>query len=207
MTVAFKFIKKITNKIFKINSDVVNSSDKSDFLSKKERQKIKSSASFDTSKQKTTEENNLNDKTTGKPFLVNIGIDFGTRYSKICVRGPSDNKVSICSKNSDKILDSLIPSILFIDSNGVLSLPTFGTHEERKNDDVGNFYLIKEFAFKNFKESQKFINKVSEVAENENHHPDISFGWGYCKIKIFTHAIKGLAESDFILAAKIDKIY
>ena len=40
----------------------------------------------------------------------------------------------------------------------------------------------------------------------KNHHPDISFGWGYCKIKIFTHAIKGLAESDFILAAKIDNI-
>ena len=52
-----------------------------------------------------------------------------------------------------------------------------------KNDDVGNFYLIKEFAFKNFKESQKFINKVSEVAENENHHPDISFGWGTVKLK------------------------
>ena len=55
-------------------------------------------------------------------------------------------------------------------------------------------------------ESQKFINKTGSIAENENHHPDISFGWGYAKIKIFTHAINGLAESDFILAAKIDKI-
>ena len=76
---------------------------------------------------------------------------------------------------------------------------------EVKSDD-GNFYLIKEFSFKNFKESQNFINKVGDIAERENHHPDLSFGWGYCKIKIFTHAIKGLAESDFILAAKIDKI-
>ena len=76
---------------------------------------------------------------------------------------------------------------------------------EVKSED-GNFYLIKGFSFKNFKESQNFINKVGEIAENENHHPDLSFGWGYCKIKIFTHAIKGLAESDFILAAKIDKI-
>ena len=40
----------------------------------------------------------------------------------------------------------------------------------------------------------------------EGHHPDIAFGWGYAKIKIFTHAILGLAESDFILAAKVDKI-
>ena len=65
--------------------------------------------------------------------------------------------------------------------------------------------MIKNFKFKNFEESQKFVNKVGNIAEEENHHPDIVFGWGYCKIKIFTHAIKGLAESDFILAAKIDK--
>ena len=43
-------------------------------------------------------------------------------------------------------------------------------------------------------------------AENEGHHADIGFGWGYAKIKIYTHAIKGLHESDFVLAAKVDKI-
>ena len=76
-----------------------------------------------------------------------------------------------------------------------------------KSDDDESHYLIKEFKFKNFEESQTFVNKVGNVAETENHHPDISFGWGYCTVKIFTHAIKGLAESDFILAAKIDKIH
>jgi 4a-hydroxytetrahydrobiopterin dehydratase len=75
-----------------------------------------------------------------------------------------------------------------------------------KNDKEKSYFLIKEFKFKNFIESQNFVNSVSAVAEKEGHHPDISFGWGYCKIKIFTHSIKGLAESDFILAAKIDKI-
>tara|TARA_B100001094_G_C17464902_1_gene454604 strand:+ start:111 stop:446 length:336 start_codon:yes stop_codon:yes gene_type:complete len=75
-----------------------------------------------------------------------------------------------------------------------------------KSDDEKSFYLMKEFKFQNFIESQNFINKVGNLAEKESHHPDISFGWGYCKIKIFTHAIKGLAESDFILAAKIDNI-
>ncbi|MDC0937517.1 4a-hydroxytetrahydrobiopterin dehydratase [Pelagibacteraceae bacterium] len=75
-----------------------------------------------------------------------------------------------------------------------------------KNNEDRSFCLIKDFKFKNFAESQNFVNKVSNIAEQENHHPDILFGWGYCKIKIFTHAIKGLAESDFILAAKIDKI-
>jgi 4a-hydroxytetrahydrobiopterin dehydratase len=75
----------------------------------------------------------------------------------------------------------------------------------KKNDD-NNFFLEKKFSFTNFLESQNFINKVSSIAENENHHPDIFFGWGYAYIKIFTHAIKGLAESDFILASKIDQI-
>jgi 4a-hydroxytetrahydrobiopterin dehydratase len=75
-----------------------------------------------------------------------------------------------------------------------------------KNDDNKSFYLIKDFKFKNFKECLKFVNKIGYIAEEENHHPDINFGWGYCKVKIFTHAINGLAESDFILAAKIDKI-
>ncbi len=75
-----------------------------------------------------------------------------------------------------------------------------------KSNEDQSFYLIKNFKFKNFEESQSFVNKVGDIAEGESHHPDISFGWGYCKIKIFTHAIKGLAESDFILAAKIDKI-
>ena len=75
-----------------------------------------------------------------------------------------------------------------------------------KNDDEKIYFLIKEFKFKNFLESQDFVNKVGDIAETEGHHPDIWFGWGYAKIKIFTHAIKGLHESDFILAAKIDKI-
>ena len=68
------------------------------------------------------------------------------------------------------------------------------------------FYLYKKYEFKNFLESQIFINKVGEVSQNEGHHPDISFGWGYANIKITTHAIEGLSENDFILAAKIDQL-
>ena len=69
-----------------------------------------------------------------------------------------------------------------------------------------NFFLEKNFKFKNFIESQKFVNLIGNIAETEGHHPDIMFGWGYATIQIFTHKIKGLVESDFILAAKIDKI-
>ena len=75
----------------------------------------------------------------------------------------------------------------------------------KKNKDE-SFFIEKEFKFENFLHSQEFINKIGDIAEKEGHHPDIAFGWGYAKIKIHTHAIKGLAESDFVLAAKIDKI-
>ena len=68
------------------------------------------------------------------------------------------------------------------------------------------FFLKKKFLFKNFLESQKFIISIGRISEQEGHHPDITFGWGYAEIKINTHAIKGLSENDFILAAKIDQI-
>ena len=68
------------------------------------------------------------------------------------------------------------------------------------------FKLTKYFKFENFEKSLSFINQVSIIAETEGHHPDLSFGWGYANIIIFTHAVKGLTESDFILAAKIDQI-
>ncbi len=70
-----------------------------------------------------------------------------------------------------------------------------------------NIYLLeKKFTFKNFLESQNFVNEVGKISEIEGHHPDISFGWGYAKINITTHAIEGLSENDFILAAKIDEL-
>tara|TARA_B100001093_G_C26611564_1_gene920431 strand:- start:383 stop:727 length:345 start_codon:yes stop_codon:yes gene_type:complete len=68
------------------------------------------------------------------------------------------------------------------------------------------YFLEKKFNFLNFLESEKFVSKVGQISEQEGHHPDINFGWGYAKVTITTHAIKGLSENDFILAAKIDKI-
>jgi len=75
----------------------------------------------------------------------------------------------------------------------------------KENQDK-SYFLKKNYKFKNFIESQNFVNAVGKIAETENHHPDIHFGWGYAKIIIFTHSIKGLSESDFILASKIDQI-
>ena len=73
-------------------------------------------------------------------------------------------------------------------------------------NDKNIYFLEKKFKFKNFLASQDFVNKVGEISEQEGHHPDIMFGWGYAKINITTHAIEGLSENDFILASKIDKI-
>jgi len=97
---------------------------------------------------------------------------------------------------------------------GVLPFDTSEIHKYQKKVDgwdiIKNekkiFYLYKKYEFKNFLESKIFINKVGEISENEGHHPDISFGWGYAEIKITTHAIEGLSENDFILAAKIDQL-
>ena len=79
-----------------------------------------------------------------------------------------------------------------------------GWDVKKKENEI--YFLEKNFTFKNFSESQKFVNEVGKISEEEGHHPEISFGWGYAKINITTHAIKGLSENDFILAAKIDKI-
>ncbi len=75
---------------------------------------------------------------------------------------------------------------------------------EKGTDEI--FFLTKKFQFEDFLKSQNFVNEVGKISEEEGHHPDISFGWGYAEIKVTTHAIKGLSENDFILAAKIDKI-
>ena len=71
---------------------------------------------------------------------------------------------------------------------------------------VEEHHLQKDFKFKNFRDALAFVNLVGAQAEREGHHPDINFGWGYAQIKIWTHAIDGLSESDFILAAKIEML-
>jgi 4a-hydroxytetrahydrobiopterin dehydratase len=71
---------------------------------------------------------------------------------------------------------------------------------------INEHHLQKTYAFKNFRESLDFVNRVGELAEEQGHHPDISFGWGKADITIWTHKIDGLTESDFVLAAKIDRL-
>lgn len=66
--------------------------------------------------------------------------------------------------------------------------------------------ITREFAFKDFVEAMKFVNAVAAVAEAEAHHPDIYIFYNKVRFELSTHAMNGLSENDFILAAKIDEI-
>lgn len=67
-------------------------------------------------------------------------------------------------------------------------------------------WLSRDFKFKDFAEALAFVDKVGAIAESEGHHPDIQLGWGKATIELTTHAIDGLSENDFILAAKTDEL-
>jgi 4a-hydroxytetrahydrobiopterin dehydratase len=71
---------------------------------------------------------------------------------------------------------------------------------------VDEHHIVRSFKFPDFKSALAFVNKVGEVAEEQGHHPDILLGWGKVEITTWTHAVDGLSESDFILAAKIDQL-
>lgn len=68
--------------------------------------------------------------------------------------------------------------------------------------------IRREFKFKNFKEALAFVNRVGAVAESEGHHPNITIhSWNRVLIELYTHKINGLHENDFVMAAKIEKIF
>lgn len=72
---------------------------------------------------------------------------------------------------------------------------------------VEEHHITKTFKFRDFREALKFVNRVGELAEEQGHHPDIFLAWGKAGITLWTHAIDGLTESDFIMAAKMDQLY
>ena len=71
---------------------------------------------------------------------------------------------------------------------------------------MDNHHVEKEFKFPDFKAALDFVNRVGIIAEEQGHHPDIFLAWGRTEITLWTHAIDGLTESDFIMAAKIDQV-
>jgi len=104
----------------------------------------------------------------------------------------SDLECRACTGKTSKLSNSEISEKLILLNNWTI------------NDD-GNM-IYKKFIFKNFKKSLEFVNNIGKLAENEQHHPDLSLGYSYCLVMIHTHAIKSLSINDFILASKIDII-
>ncbi len=72
---------------------------------------------------------------------------------------------------------------------------------------VEEHHLLRSYSFPDFKTALDFVNRAGAIAENEGHHPDLLLSWGRVEAKIYTHKIEGLSESDFILAAKLDRAY
>jgi len=81
----------------------------------------------------------------------------------------------------------------------LLDLPGWKLSDDSKT-------ISKTFKFKDFRAALELTNKIGDIAELEDHHPDIELGWGKVKVTLWTHAISGLSENDFILAAKIETI-
>jgi 4a-hydroxytetrahydrobiopterin dehydratase len=71
---------------------------------------------------------------------------------------------------------------------------------------VKEHHIVRLFKFPDFKQALAFVNRVGELAEEQGHHPDILLAWGKVEITLWTHKIDGLTESDFIMAAKIDRL-
>ena len=67
--------------------------------------------------------------------------------------------------------------------------------------------LTKKFEFENFVEALDFVNKIGKLAEAENHHPDITFGWGYVEVELFTHSENKVTQKDHLLLGKIVELY
>lgn len=80
-------------------------------------------------------------------------------------------------------------------------VPVWGLHRE------GTHFIERKFTFRDFKEAMDFVNAVAKLAESEGHHPEIEISWNKVRLVLFTHAIGGLSRNDFIMAAKIDRIY
>jgi len=72
---------------------------------------------------------------------------------------------------------------------------------------IEEHHLSKSYLFLDFKTALDFVNRVGAVAEEEGHHPDLCLGWGKVDVTIYTHKIRGLTGSDFVMAAKIDQLY
>ncbi|MFN2577501.1 MAG: 4a-hydroxytetrahydrobiopterin dehydratase [Pyrinomonadaceae bacterium] len=125
-------------------------------------------------------------------------------------RASCDNLIRISFENSEELMTDLAERQCVPCRGGVPAMK--GAELETLAAQVPGWQVVNEhhlsrnYQFKDFREALDFVNRIGELAEEQGHHPDICFGWGKAEISIWTHKIDGLTESDFVLAAKIDKL-
>jgi 4a-hydroxytetrahydrobiopterin dehydratase len=108
--------------------------------------------------------------------------------------------------NIDLLKKKCIPCEGRVEPLDVKTVASYLSYLKTQWDVSDNKKISYTFAFKNFKEAIAFVQKVADVAEDEGHHPDISIFYNKVRIELWTHAIGGLSENDFILARKIEEI-
>ena len=104
----------------------------------------------------------------------------------------ADNKCVPCRGGTPPLTDEQIQPLL-------AQLEGWQVEDDKK--------LIKTYKLKNWIEAVDFVNRISPVAEAEGHHPDLYLRWGEVRVYLWTHKIDGLTESDFYMAAKIDRVF
>lgn len=108
----------------------------------------------------------------------------------------NDIKCYNCENYTEKLSDDVI----------TLKIQELNNNLDKDKWVIDDNAILLKKKFKNFKQSLNFVNEISEIAENMQHHPDIYFGWGYCNVRILTHKINNLTEFDFLMASKINSI-
>ncbi|MBS1812043.1 MAG: 4a-hydroxytetrahydrobiopterin dehydratase [Acidobacteria bacterium] len=107
---------------------------------------------------------------------------------------------------SDLAAKTCVPCKGGVPPLGSAEIATLLTQLNNQWEVIAEHHLRKEFKLPDFRTALAFTNQVGELAEEQGHHPDIYLAWGKVEITIWTHKIDGLNESDFILAAKIDRL-
>ncbi|MDO8516267.1 MAG: 4a-hydroxytetrahydrobiopterin dehydratase [bacterium] len=115
----------------------------------------------------------------------------------------SDKKCVACEGGTPPLSKSVIETY-----RAQLKTPwvVLDDNPEGSQSNHGAGKISQEFKFKDFEEALAFVNKVAEIAKSEGHHPDLHIFYNKVKIELWTHAVQGLSENDFILAAKIEKL-
>jgi len=109
------------------------------------------------------------------------------------------NKMNLAAKKCTPCQGGVLPMLYDVAKNYLNETPGWSLTDDATK-------LKRTFKFDNFEDAMRLAQRVGEFCEKEGHHPDLTFGWGFCKVEFQTHKINGLHENDFIMAAKVNRL-